>query len=160
MIDFEFIGGAALAATLRAWSPKLQQELQQSIGRSAIRLQRHVRENKLSGQVLNARTGTLRRSIDQVVEMRGNVVTGIVNTNLRYGAVHEFGFNGVVNVKAHLRLIKQAFGKPLKEPRYVQVKAYSMNVKLPERSFLRSALRDLQPSIQADLAQSIERVIQ
>lgn len=159
MVKFELVGGDALVSVLKSWQPKLQGEVERSIGRSALRLQRHVMANKLSGQVLNVRTGTLRRSIDQVVERTANGVTGIVNTNVRYGAAHEYGFSGAVSVKAYLRTIKQAFGRPLKEARVVQVRASSRNVKLPERSFLRSALRDLQPSIQADLQQAIERAI-
>ena len=71
----------------------------------------------------------------------------------------EYGFSGTVQVKAHMREIKQAFGRPLKEPKFVQVRAHSANVNFPERSFLRTALRDLKPDIESDLKASIERAI-
>ena len=116
-------------------------------------------QNRLSGQVLNVRTGNLRRSIHQQVTSSGGLVVGEVNTNVRYGVAHEYGFTGTVNVKASMRQIRQAFGRPLKSPRYVQIRAHSRNVKLPERSFLRSALRDMKPGIEADLQKSIERAL-
>ena len=159
MLRIELIGGDALVTALRQWTPRLQKEIEASIGRSVLRLQLHIKANKLTGQVLKVQTGTLRRSIDQVVTTSGNSVTGQVDTNVRYGIMHEYGFSGTVQVKAHMREIKQAFGRPLKEPKFVQVRAHSANVNFPERSFLRTALRDLKPDIESDLKASIERAI-
>lgn len=159
MLKMEFIGGDVLAAVLRSYGGKVQTAIVQSIGRSALRLQSEVMDNRLSGQVLNIRTGNLHRSIHQQVTSSGGLVVGEVNTNVRYGVAHEYGFAGTVNVKASMRQIRQAFGRPLKSPRYVQIRAHSRNVKLPERSFLRSALRDMKPEIEADLQKSIERAL-
>ena len=156
MLKMEFIGGDVLAAVLRSYGDKVQTAIVQSIGRSALRLQSEVMDNRLSGQVLNIRTGNLHRSIHQQVTSSGGLVVGEVDTNVRYGVAHEYGFAGTVNVKASMRQIRQAFGRPLKSPRYVQIRAHSRNVKLPERSFLRSALRDMKPEIEADLQKSIE----
>lgn len=156
MLKMEFIGGDVLAAMFRSYGDKVQAAIVQSVGRSALRLQREVMENRLSGQVLNVRTGNLRRSIHQRVTNTGSAVIGEVNTNVRYGKAHEYGFVGTVNVKASLRQVRQAFGRPLKSPRYVQVRAHPRNVRLPERSFLRSALRDMKPMIETDLQKSIE----
>lgn len=156
MLRMEFIGGDVLAVVLRSYGDKVQTAIAQSVGRSALRLQREVMQNRLSGQVLNVRTGNLRRSIHQRVTNTGSAVIGEVNTNVRYGKAHEYGFAGTVNVKASLRQVRQAFGRPLKSPRYVQVRAHSRNVRLPERSFLRSALRDMKPMIETDLQKSIE----
>nr|DAN41709.1 MAG TPA: virion morphogenesis protein [Crassvirales sp.] len=159
MLKMEFIGGDVLAAVLRSYGGKVQTAIVQSIGRSALRLQSEVMDNRLSGQVLNIRTGNLHRSIHQQVTSSGGLVVGEVNTNVRYGVAHEYGFAGTVNVKDSMRQIRQAFGRPLKSPRYVQIRAHSRNVKLPERSFLRSALRDMKPEIEADLQKSIEGVL-
>lgn len=159
MLKMEFIGGDVLAAVLRSYGGKVQTAIVQSIGRSALRLQSEVMDNRLSGQVLNIRTGNLHRSIHQQVTSSGGLVVGEVNTNVRYGVAHEYGFAGTVNVKASMRQVRQAFGRPLKSPRYVQIRAHSRNVKLPERSFLRSALRDMKPGIEADLQKSIERAL-
>lgn len=156
MLKMEFIGGDVLVALLRAYGDKVQTAVVKSVARSALKLQSEVMENRLSGQVLNVRTGNLRRSIHQRVTNTGSAVIGEVNTNVRYGAAHEYGFAGTVNVKASLRQVRQAFGRPLKSPRYVQIRAHSRNVNLPERSFLRSALRDMKPEIEADLRNSVK----
>ncbi|STZ77348.1 hypothetical protein [Bergeriella denitrificans] len=158
-VRFEFIGGDTIAAVLKSYSAGIDAQIEASIGRSVLMLQRYVVANKLSGQVLGKRTGNLRRSINQVVERNGTKTVGMVKTNVRYGVAHEYGFSGAVSVKAHLRQIKQAFGRPLRESRSVQIKAHSRHVKLPERSFLRSALRDLQPQIEADLQMAVERAL-
>ena len=156
MLRMEFIGGDVLVALLRAYGDKVQTAIVKSVARSALKLQSEVMERRLSGQVLNVRTGNLRRSIHQRVTNTGSAVIGEVNTNVRYGMAHEYGFAGTVNVKASLRQVRQAFGRPLKSPRYVQVRAHSRNVRLPERSFLRTALRDLKPEIETDLRNSVK----
>ena len=57
--------------------------------------------------------------------------------------MHEFGFSGTQNVRESLRTVKQAFGRPI-SPVEAIVRAHSRKVDLPERSFLRSALRELE----------------
>ncbi|ENT0719320.1 HK97 gp10 family phage protein [Neisseria gonorrhoeae] len=159
MLKMEFIGGGILAAVFKAYAADVQDAVVKSVGRSALRLQSEVMLNRLSGRVLRVRTDNLRRSVHQRVNVSGNVVSGEVNTNVRYGIAHEYGFAGSVNVKASLRQVRQAFGKPLKPPRYVRVRAHTRDVKLPERSFLRSALRDLTPKFADDLQKSIGKVL-
>ena len=112
MLNVEFIGGDAIAAVLKAYSDGVQSAVEKSIGRSVLKLQREVKRNRLSGQVLNVRTGNLRRSIHHQVTSSGGLVVGEVNTNVRYGAAQEYGFAGTVNVKASMRQIRQAFGRP------------------------------------------------
>lgn len=155
MITGYVSGDNAITARLRAMPEAVEQGVQASIGRLVLRLQRKVMQDKLTGQVLKVRTGTLRRSIDQVVVAEPGAVTGIVSTNVKYGKAHEYGFKGPANVKEHLRLVKQAWGKPLKFPVFATVKAHTVNMSLPERSFLRSALREMEPDIRGDLRKSV-----
>lgn len=142
MIKTEF-DGASVVAKLDAMPGRVRDELYVGITRLAVRLGRNVQKDKLSGQVLNVRSGRLRRTIGHVVEVNTNIVAGIVSTPVVYAPPHEYGFEGTVNVKAHLREIKQAFGRPI-TTRAVQVSAHTRDVKLPERSFLRSALREME----------------
>lgn len=135
--------GTAVTARLDAMPSRVRDELVTGIGRIAIRLQRNVMKDKLSGQVLNVRTGRLRRSIGHVVEVSTNIVAGVVSTPVKYAPPHEYGFKGTVDVRAHLRQIKQAFGRAI-APKTIEVSAHQMRMNLPERSFLRSALRELE----------------
>jgi len=149
------IGDAEVVKRLHAVPERVQGKLRDTIGRLVLKLQRRVMQDKLSGQVLKVRTGTLRRSIDQRVETTNSGVVGIVSTNLKYGKAHEFGSNKPVTVKAHLRIIKQAWGRPLAAPVTSTVRAHQRLQKLPERSFLRSALRDMQPEVIAALDKAV-----
>lgn len=160
MIDLQFIGGTEVMARLDRIDPKLRDELKVGIGRLAIKLQTKVVTEKLSGQVLKRRSGKLRGSIKQIVEVSGTSVSGIVSTPVEYAPPHEYGFHGTVSVKESLRTIKQAFGRSI-TPTQVTVRAHSMKMNLPERSFLRSALREMQVSgaiaeeINADIARAV-----
>jgi len=62
-----------------------------------------------------------------------------VGTNVKYAAAHHFGINKTVNqrVRAHIRRITQAFGKPI-ALREVRVKAHArqMKMRLPARPFM------------------------
>ncbi|WP_422057316.1 hypothetical protein [Sphingomonas sp.] len=142
MIKTEF-DGSAVTARLDAMPVRVREELRVGIARLAAKLNSNVRKGKLSGQVLNVRTNRLRNSIGDIVEVNTNIVAGIVSTPVVYAPPHEYGFQGTVNIKAHLREIKQAFGRPI-TARAVQVNAHTRDVKLPERSFLRSALREME----------------
>ncbi len=144
-------GDTAVIEHLKRIPVGVQTKVAQTIQRLTIMLQRSVIAGKLSGQVLKVRTGRLRRSVDQVVVRQGTSITGIVSTNVSYARAHEYGFNGTVNVKEHLRTITQAFGQPLKSPVTSTVHAHAMHMNIPEASFLRSALEDMTQQIRDEL---------
>lgn len=50
-------------------------------------------------------TTRLRNSIATDVRDDGADITGRIGTNVAYGAYHEFGFRGTVNVRAHQRVV-------------------------------------------------------
>jgi phage gpG-like protein len=146
-ISAEVVGSSKVVERLRALTPNIRSAVYQRVVRLTIALQRHVVADKLQGQVLNVKTGRLQRSIQQATTNSETSVTGIVSTAVKYARAHEYGFSGTVNVKEHMRTIKMAFGKSLKEPVTVQVSAHTMKMNLPERSFLRSALADQREEI-------------
>lgn len=151
MIKGELLGGDELKRRFSDAAPKFTGLLGASISRLVLTLQRNVKADKLSGQVLKVRTGRLRRSINMRMEGVGTEqVSGIVGTNLSYARAHEYGFTGVVNVKQSMRMVKQAFGRAI-TPVQVQVSAHTRKVDLPERSFLRSAMAELEPQIKAEI---------
>lgn len=140
--------------------PQVRQRLVATIGRLTLQLLREVKAGKLSGQVLQVRSGRLRRSINQrLVQQDPWQIAGYVGTNVCYGRRHELGFTGSEPVRQHLRTLTQAWGRPLRTPRSVSVRSHSRRVSVPPRSFLRSALRDMAPDIrhalQAAVAQGL-----
>ena len=158
MIGGYLVGDAEVVQRLDGMGTRLRDEMKAGIGRATLKLQRMVVQNKLSGQVLKVRTGTLRRSIDQVVLDEGTKVSGIVSSNVKYARPHEYGFHGAVTVKESLRTIRQAFGRPI-DPVQISVRSHTRKVDLPERSFLRSALADLERSgaIRVEMEAAVKR---
>ncbi len=158
MIESSVKGDAQVVASLNQQYREITSHVQKSIGRLTLKLLTKVKVDKLSGQVLNVRTGRLRRSITHRVTAEQELVTGIVGTNVEYARAHELGFNGDVSVKVHLRQIKKAWGRDI-TPKTVEIRSHSRHVNLPAKSFLGSALADMAPEILATLRESVNRGI-
>ncbi len=185
MIKATLVGDDKLKDWLKTAYPRIKGELNQSMARLVIALTRKVKQEKLSGQVLKNRTGTLRRSISPFISSAGENLTGKVGTNLEYAAIHEFG--GVT--KPHTILPKRgkallfatggeyqisAFGQ-LNIAKYTRkgklarrqaqgAVTFAKKVNhpgsvIPERSFLRTALNEMTPEIRAAFENAVTRVI-
>ena len=147
--------------------------IRMEVSRLTIALLRMVKEQKLSGQVLKNQTGTLRRKVNQQVVSDDQAVVGKVGVKLSYAAAHEFGFDGMVTVKAHLRRAKAQMALALRTRKdgstfhssngkgqgEISVKSFERHMKLPERSYLRSALREMAPDIQAGLEAAVRKAV-
>lgn len=156
MITGWLIGDQSVIRHLAALWPKVQTNLLRAVTALSIQLQDYVKASKLSGQVLHRRTHNLADNISHRVESGETSVSGIVGTNVPYAAFHEFGFSGTESVKAHLRTIKQAFGKPLKAGALqISVQSFTRHIDYPAHSFLRSALADLSPQIRAVMDRAV-----
>jgi hypothetical protein len=160
VITAELIGDTELLARLDAMPGAANQNLARAITRLGLQLQRYVQADKLSGQVLKRRTGILASSINTATSVTATSVTATVGTlaKLHGAAAHEMGFHGTVNVKASLRRIKEAFGRPIAE-KTISVRAHAMHMNLPERSFLRSALADMRGTIEAGLQEAVDQAV-
>jgi hypothetical protein len=157
VITAYLVGDVQLLERLRALPDAINSGLLRGITQLGIELQRRVQHDKLSGQVLRTRTGSLRSSIGLQVDQSDGAVTASVFTDSRYAGAEEYGFTGTVSVRTSLRRIRQAFGRPIAE-KTISVRAYDRRMDLPEHSFLRSALEDVGPAIrdgvQAALAEA------
>lgn len=120
-------------------------ELLKVITSLSIQLTAYVKDKKLSGQVLNVRTGTLRRSITFRVNSLPDKIEGVVGTNLIYAAIHEYGGQ-----------FRTRLGTG-KNPPKVGGKPFGT---MPERSFLRSSLRENSSNIVRQLNAAIGRATQ
>lgn len=149
------IRAEALLARIQGAAAVMEQRLTRAVTRLSIEVQAAVKEQKLTGQVLHVRTGTLRRSINRRVTQIPQGTFASVGTNVSYARVHEFGFRGNVSVRARTRKVKSAFGKPLRAAALQNVRAHSRRVDLPARSFLRSTLREQEPRIVSSLRDAV-----
>lgn len=139
-------GEKNVLARLGEVTPAVRTQVERTILRIVIDLQSNVVRNKLSGQLLKRRTGTLAASIQHKVVSTSDTITGIAGSRvtsgapLKYAPPLEDGFNGAVTVKEHLRNVKQAWGKPMQNPRAVLVKAHQAQRNIKARHYMRSTL--------------------
>lgn len=150
-VTAELVGDRQLVAKLEAMSDRVRQELLKAVSEQALLLEKHVKDDKLEGQVLKHKTGKLWQSIQSEVDDGADSVYGRVFSagDIKYAALHEYG----EDVRAHTRLLTQVFGRPLKFPVYATVKEF----KMPERSFMRTALADREGEIVASLTAAVDR---
>ena len=163
MINATIVGDDRVRQFLESRSAEAQKKLSLPMGVLVVALARKIKEEKLSGQVLNSggpgRTGRLRRSISPDVTETSTGVTGKVSTNVEYASAHEYGFKGTVTVKEHLRMQVKAFGRPMRNPHKVIVRQHSANMNLPARSFMRTALDEMRPRILEEFKNAVAEVM-
>jgi hypothetical protein len=150
VITARLVGDDAALAWLRANPDAIASGLARAITKLGIDLQRTIHEDELSGQILAARSGSLKSSIDLQIDQSADAVAVTVSSDSAYAHAHEYGFSGTVDVRASLRRITEAFGRPISE-KTVSVRAYHRRMDLPERSFMRSALEDMDPAIRDEV---------
>ncbi len=120
-------------------SENLPDIVSKKMNQLTIKLTNKIKKDKLSGQVLKVQTGRLRNSIHNNVLKIGSKIIGEVSTNVKYAAIHEYGFSGSQTVKAHLRKLKNS--------KQINVRSFTRNMKMPERSFMRSSLEEMKDEI-------------
>jgi phage gpG-like protein len=138
MITVE-IKSEAVVARLKSMPDKVRAALVRKITQLALMLEGKVKSDKLSGQVLNVVSGNLRASIHSKVEQTATSVTGYVfsDGSVKYAAIHEFG--GTQN--------------------RVSTKGKAYQIVFPERSFLRSSLREEAENIVRGIKEAVSEGI-
>jgi hypothetical protein len=138
MITVQLIGDRELVAKLEAMPGRVRDGIARAVARLGFELQHKVQAEKLSGQVL--KVGTDR----------------FLGSNLAYGKIQECGVarSWVIEAKNAKALRFRVGGKAIFGHRVT-------HPPLPERSFLRSSLTDMAPTIEeglrAALVESLSR---
>lgn len=138
-------GGEQVVARINGLSGALRPRIVDCITAFAMDVTKLTKE-KLSDDVLNVRTGRLRRSITPLVTEQAHAVNGTVGTNVEYARALELGFKGQVSVRSFIRQQTTAFGKSI-TPRSVSVKASSRNMNIKAHHFLSGALEQTTPPL-------------
>ena len=150
MITATLVGGGELIVKFEKVPGSLREKLESTIKSLTFDLAKKVKQDFLSGQALQRRTGRLSRSITTSFESDNDSFKGIVGTNVAYGAYHEFGFTGQETVKTFQRKQTMAFGRPM-NTKIVQVRSFTRNVNYKAHPFLRPALEEMRPEIEKQI---------
>ncbi len=155
MITVQLVGDRKVVAQLRAIPNAVTVQLLEKIWSIGIMLQTYIRSQKLSGQVLNVKTGNLRRSINIKVEQSPKQVVGKVfsSGDVKYAGIHEFGgrtgAHEILPRKAEALAFmmggKMMFAKKVNHPGSV----------MPERSYMRSSLTENAAAISLQLKEAV-----
>lgn len=156
MLNITITGDTALIARLNRMPDAIQRSLLRKVTALTFQLQALVK-SKLTNRVLNVRTGMLRDSIFRRVESTSTGVIGRVASsgNVKYAAIHEFGGvipAHIVRPKTASVLAFQIGGKTV-FAKEVHIPA----VRMPERSYMRSSLRDMRTQIQEGLTEAVRQ---
>ena len=151
MITGQLIGNDEFIRRIDALPSFIHGRLLDTITRLTIQLQANVKQDKLSDNVLMVRTGRLRRSITNDIQDTGYSIIGIVGTNVSYGKFWEEGFSRKVGAGARggPRTLQGAA-----IARYISKHPSGIKNYGP-RSFLKSALADMQQKIVADIEKAL-----
>jgi phage gpG-like protein len=156
MLSLEIEGEEELVARFAVMPEAIRAALAEKFATLAQKLEDKIKDEKLDGQVLFARSGKLRDSIAVNLEANG---ASLVAAGVKYAAAQEYGFSGEENVAAHSRTIKQAFGRAI-TPKTIVVEAFSREMRLPQRSFMRSSLDEMRDEIAQALREAVEEGLQ
>jgi phage gpG-like protein len=128
---------------LRAKPEKLRAGMRSAMQRIGIMVLATV-QRKLSGEVLNIRSGKLIRSAHTFVEEDGNSISAVVQAGALapYGAVHETG--GTFTIPLHMSTSRKGKRFP--------VRAHQAT--FPQRAFMAPALEENNAAINAEIARA------
>lgn len=138
----------AIFTRLPLMAGKVRANVNMAVHKIATQLRTEVVRNKLSGQVLNKRTGHLQQSIQQqvtetAVEIQGKVFSA---GDVKYAAIHEYG--GTIHHPGGTAYFVDKSGQPffvsnkfaLSSDNFPRTKPHL--IKMPERSYLRTTLAE------------------
>jgi phage gpG-like protein len=155
MIRATIVGAEQVISHLNEVHPRVFGLVRQAVEAEAINLVRDVKESKLTGQALKTQTGTLRRSISYQLQASDTAVEGRVGTNLVYAGIHEYG--GTTRAHVIAARNKKALAFQVGGQTIVRRSVQHPGSKMPERSFLRSSLRDNEARIKAAIEAAVRQ---
>jgi phage gpG-like protein len=159
MIGAQITGAAEVIERLGAVTPKVRAAAKSSLDMWAKELVGYIRTVKLSGNPLNRRSGKLSSSVYPDKRETADTISGGARAGLDvpYAKIHEYG--GLI--PAHTVVVKNAqalcfsvggirrFAKAVNIP----------DVQMPERSYMRSSLREQAPEGIAELRAAVREAI-
>ncbi len=98
---------------------------------------------KLTGEVLRVRSGRLRQSIHSMIQKMPWGFLGTIGTNVKYAGIHEYG--GTIVLPDIYPVKKKALHFFIGGKEIFAKKVRAHAIRMPERSYLRSSLIEMEP---------------
>lgn len=147
MLSISVTGDREVIRNLKKYPEKVNDALYRKIYALTLELERKVKSEKLSGQVLNVKTGSLRSSVYSRVTRDRDGAEGkvAVPPDVPYGAIHEFG--GVIEIPEITPVKAKALHWIGKDGEMFAKRVRAHTITMPERSYLRSSLSEMKDDI-------------
>lgn len=156
MITVEVLGAAQIAEAFARLPTRVESALVRKMGELESELIDRVRQ-KLSGEVLNVRSGALRDSI------RGNRSTGLIvvvgSFGNPYAAIQEFGGTTSAHEIFPSKASVLAFAAGDGHEVFARIVRHPGS-RIPARSYLQSSLDEMEPRIQRGLTDAVEQALE
>ncbi len=159
MIGITLIGNSELQAKFASLSDSLRVIVLAKSEMLVQKLADKIRDEKLNGQVLNSRSGKLRNSIESDVEESGSMINASVYVagDVPYAAIQEYGGTTKAHIIEALSAKALAFGWQGKSVFFKRVNHPGSVI--PERSYLRSSLEEMQADIVSGMEDALHQAI-
>jgi phage gpG-like protein len=160
MFALELDGLEDASARLEAYPAALTAALDAKVAELAAALVDLVQNDKLSGAVLNIRSGALRDSIVASLSADADGVAASVGSegDVKYAAIQEYG--GKTSAHEILPVKAQALAFVIDGVQHFARRVEHPGSLIPERSYLRSSLDDMQGDIVAALADAVAEALE
>ena len=156
MITVTVSGDAALVQRLDLMPQRLRENLAAAVGSLSEQL-RGIVDRKLSGEVLQRRSGALAASVDVRISQNATTLGAALATDIRYAAIHEYG--GTIAARELRPQGARALAFPWRGKQRFFARVEIPQVKMPERSFMRAALDEIAPEIRAVMAEAAQAAV-
>ena len=158
MITARLVGDDAVLAWLRAAPDLVASGLARAITTLGIELQRKIQENDLTGQTRAACSGSLTSSNGLQIDQTDDRIAATVSSGSESTHAREYSFSGAVDIGANLRRMTKAFGHPIPR-KAISMRPYRRPIGVPERSFLQSALADMDPAVRDEVDAALREAL-
>lgn len=161
LLNVTLVGDKELIARLQKMPGAVQAALKIKVTQLALKLERYIKTQKLNGQVLNRISGRLARSIAHKVTASAKEVIARVfsSGDVKYAGIHEFGGKTMPHVIEPKKASVLAFAGGDGGTIFAR-KVNHPGSKMPERSFMRSGLRDMSTEISLGMKTAVVKAVQ
>ena len=159
MLEYHVTGAREVIERLGAMPQQIREAAKGSLDAWATELAAYIKADKLSGQVLNRRTGLLSGSVHPLTEdaERGIVGGAGAGAGVPYARIHEFG--GLIPAHEVVARNAKALAFTIDGITRFATRVQIPDVEMPERSYMRSSFDEKSPQGLEELRAAVKEAL-
>lgn len=154
MITARLVGDDTVLAWFRATPDAAASGLARAIAKLGIDLQRKIQETELTNEVLDKRYRSFEPNVGLQIDEDGDRIAATVTGRDEYARARGHRSHRTADPGATLRRKRKSLGLPIAQKK-IDIRFYPRQMKPPERSFLGSALEDMEPEIRGSVEDAL-----